>query len=267
MKKRLYTCRARFGVNNDIVAEFLPPVSYAKRKAGKTYTDNVIIFAPGMPSSPSQGLLMETWARRGYWVIFPRYRGTWESSGKFLEKSPHEDIREVIDGLTKPLVSLWDGKKFFCHPKHMSIFASSFGGPAGLLNSKDPRVSAVIAFSPMVDWRVKSKREPLEHMGKFLQSAYGEAFRFVPDAWQKLQRGNFYNPATEVQNIEGSKVLIIHAQDDDVIAIAPVRAFAKATGSTYIALKKGGHFGLAASVMPTLTKRIQIFLKKHENSR
>ena len=84
--------RTRF--NKEIVAEFLPPVRQGKKH-------RVIILCDGMPSVPTKQPLAEFLARKGYWVFYPRWRGAWESGGKFLEKSPVEDIAEVITGIEK----------------------------------------------------------------------------------------------------------------------------------------------------------------------
>ena len=52
-----------------------------------------------MPSIPSKQPLSDFLAAKGFWVIYPRYRGAWESGGEFLAKSPHEDILDVLDEL------------------------------------------------------------------------------------------------------------------------------------------------------------------------
>lgn len=78
--------RTRF--RNQIVAEFLPPSQ--PRKIQK-----LIILCDGMPSIPRKQPLCEFLAAQGYWVIYPRYRGAWESGGQFLAKSPHEDILDI----------------------------------------------------------------------------------------------------------------------------------------------------------------------------
>ena len=85
-----FTFRARFAW--DIVTEFLPPARMGRRQ-------RVIVLCDGMPSIPRKQPLAEFLAAKGYWVFYPRYRGAWESGGKFLEQSPHEDILAVIGGL------------------------------------------------------------------------------------------------------------------------------------------------------------------------
>src|SRR5579864_1047805 len=84
--------RTRF--RKEIVAEFLPPLRGRKTK-------KLIILCDGMPSLPRKQSLSEFLAAKGFWVIYPRYRGAWESGGEFLERSPHEDILDITDDLPK----------------------------------------------------------------------------------------------------------------------------------------------------------------------
>src|SRR5579864_8657883 len=84
--------RTRF--KKEIVAEFLPPATSSKQH-------NVIILCDGMPSIPRKQSLVEYLSGKGYWVFYPRWRGAWESGGQFLERSPHEDILDIVDDLPK----------------------------------------------------------------------------------------------------------------------------------------------------------------------
>src|SRR3989344_3616458 len=89
--------RTRF--KKDIVCEFLPPARKSSR---------VVILCGGMPAyTGRKDALMEFFARKGYWVFLPRYRGSWESGGQFLKRSPHEDIIDVINGLSRGFPDLW----------------------------------------------------------------------------------------------------------------------------------------------------------------
>ena len=75
--------RTRF--KREILTEFLPPARATKKQ-------RVIVLCDGMPSIPRKQSLSEFLAAKGYWVFYPRYRGSWESGGEFLARSPHEDI-------------------------------------------------------------------------------------------------------------------------------------------------------------------------------
>src|ERR1035437_8100126 len=89
--------RTRF--KEQIVAEFLLPSQPRKKQ-------KLIILCDGMPSIPRKQPFSEFLAAKGFWVIYPRYRGAWESGGEFLAKSPHEDILDVLDELPKGLKKL-----------------------------------------------------------------------------------------------------------------------------------------------------------------
>lgn len=254
--KKVSIHRTRIG--KDIVAEFALPLSAKHIKAGK-----VAIFATGAPAMPGKNVLLDFLARKGFYVIAPRYRGSWESAGRFLLKEPTEDIREVIDALNKPLMSLYEGKAYaFPKKPKVYIFASSFGGPAGFLLSKDKRVAKVVAFSPVCDWRVRSEAEPLEHMDHFVKLAYGEGYRLASGAWKKLAKGDFYNPMTALGRVDGEKSLIFHARNDEVVPFSSVFDFAYTTGATLKASNKGGHMGLLELKEPDTWKEVVRFLKK-----
>ena len=84
--------RTRF--KKEIVAEFLPPARSSKQQ-------RAIILCDGMPSIPRKQALVEYLSGKGYWVFYPRWRGAWESGGQFLERSPHEDILDIVSELPK----------------------------------------------------------------------------------------------------------------------------------------------------------------------
>lgn len=80
--------RTRF--KKAIVAEFVDPSRPQKKQ-------KLIILCDGMPSIPRKQRLVEFLAAKGFWVIYSRYRGAWESGGEFLERAPHEDILDILD--------------------------------------------------------------------------------------------------------------------------------------------------------------------------
>jgi pimeloyl-ACP methyl ester carboxylesterase len=223
---KIELCRTRFG--DDIVAEFLPSERDSKK---------VAILTSGAPGYPGgKGELMQKLSRLGYWSIVPRYRGTWESNGTFLEYSPAEDVQLIM---------------------------SAFGGPAAILNSGDERVRKAITLSAVTDWRDQQHTvEPLELMNQYVPEAFGMAYRPNEHAWEKLTEGNFYNPATAHDSIAGEKLLLIHAIDDKVVHAAPAEALAKEVGATYIKLPSGGHMGVGSMHEPKIWKYIEKFLKE-----
>lgn len=215
-----------------------------------------------MPASPGRGNVLEFYAKKGFWIFAPRYRGTWESGGSFLRHSPEKDIKDVIDSLPRGFTEAFEHKKFKVKPDELYLFASSFGGPAGLLLSSDRRVNRVVAFSPVVDWKNHLKHgETIDWTYRFTREAFGEAYRFSRKNWEKQKSGRFYNPMTNLAKIDGRKVLILHAQDDDVVPWRPVRKLAKLTGANLWLLKRGGHCSSDWLIKPRFYKKIAGFLK------
>jgi dipeptidyl aminopeptidase/acylaminoacyl peptidase len=228
--------RTRFG--KDIVAEFLPP-------SGKHRRDKVIILCDGMPSIPRKQPLSEFLAHKGYWVFYPRYRGAWESGGEFLERSPHEDILAVLDGLTKPIKEVAFGQSFALSPDDVFVIGGSFGGPAAILASMDQRVKCVLANCPVVDWRILRDAEKAEtsnpSYAAYIREAFGSAYRLSAKNWRKLYSGKFYNPAHHCDEIDAAKVMMFHAKDDPNIPWQSVHDFARRTGIKLKLLARGGH--------------------------
>ena len=236
----------------EIIAEFAIP---------KKKTNKVVIICGGLPSSPSKKERIELFCKEGFWVFAPRYRGTWESHGEFLKKSPHIDIIDVIDGLSS-FVELWSGKRYSIKNPEVYLVGISFGGPAAILNSQDRRVKKVLAISPVIDWTNDSKEEPMGKLGKFVKVAFGRAYNFSDKNWAKLMKGKFYNPITELEKVDGNKIWLFHAKDDLTVLPKPSIKFAKLTGCKLTLVAKGGH-GIAKNVLQNKKsmRRIVNFLK------
>jgi pimeloyl-ACP methyl ester carboxylesterase len=228
--------RARF--KNEIVAEFLPP-SRTQRK------QRLIILCDGMPSIPSKQPLSEFLAAKGFWVIYPRYRGAWESGGEFLAKSPHEDILDVLDELPKELKEIAFGQRFRLAPDQVFVIGGSFGGAAAILLSLDPRGKRVVANCSVVDWSILDTAEKAEtanaNYAEYIRQAFGNSYRLSDANWNKLRSGTFYNPWHHRREIEGSKVLMFHAKDDPHVPYERTRLFAELTGAALKSLMCGGH--------------------------
>jgi dipeptidyl aminopeptidase/acylaminoacyl peptidase len=235
--------RARF--KTEILAEFLPPA-----RPGKC--QRVIILCDGMPSIPRKQPLAGFLAQKGYWVFYPRYRGTWESGGEFLKTSPHLDLLDVIDELPKGVLEVTFGKKYSIKPDEIYVIGGSFGGAASILASLDPRVKKVIANCPVVDWSVLAHSEKAEtsnpSYAAYIRQAFGLAYRLSDRNWSKLRTGNFYNPAHHIKQIDPSKAMMFHAQDDPYVPYKSVARFADRTGIKLKSFKRGGHLSTDQTV-------------------
>lgn len=253
-KKHFPIHRARI---DDIIVEFSVPPTERLRKKGR-----VALIAKGAPGMPGGSSFLEFLARQGFYAILPRYRGTWESSGTFLKKEPTEDLRDVLDFVTKGfLVDLFENKKYL-FPKNpeVYIFAGSFGGPAGLFLSSDTRVRKVFAYAPVVDWRAAMPEEPLEEFALFSKHLFGEGYRFAKNGVEKLVSGKFYNPATAKNRTNGEKIHIFHSKDDAIVPYMPSVSFAEEIGAEYTVFARGGHGGASSVMEPRVWKIVSRYL-------
>jgi pimeloyl-ACP methyl ester carboxylesterase len=251
----MYPYRARF--KKEIVAEFLPP-------SRKTKKDRVILLCDGMPGIPSKQSLALFLSQKGFWVIHPRYRGTWESGGLFLRESPAKDILDIVHELPKSLRELTFGKKFTLNPEKIYVIGCSFGGAAAVLSTLDPKVDKAVAICPVVDWKASRSGERKETSNKsypaYLKEAFGEAYRFRPKDWAKLYTKRFYNPAFHTGEIDPQKLLLFHAQDDPYVPFQTVESFAYRTRAKLVRFKRAGHLSMNRTVQKNWA-RIKLFLK------
>ncbi len=254
MKISSYPTRVSFA--RGIIAEVLFP----DHQTGK-----VAVLAGGLPSSPVKHDLLRFLTKRGYLALFFRYRGTWESSGSFLENSPADDLHDILTELSrkKSLRDIASGEKIPLKVSSIHLFGSSFGGPAVLLNSKHPMVKKVIVLSPVLDWKsVDQGKEPLHPHARFLEQGYPGAYRVRSSKdWQKLLKNDFYNPVTMTDKVDGKKIFILHAADDEVVPMDPLLPFVEATGATYYVKPHGGHH--LHITHQFLWKKIDKFLRSH----
>lgn len=247
--------RTRF--KEEIVAEFLPPVRRGKKQ-------RVIVLCDGMPSIPRKQALVEFLSDQGFWVFYPRYRGAWESDGRFLERSPHEDILDIVDELPKGVREIAFGKRFALLPDEVFVIGGSFGGAAAILSSLDRRVTKVIANCPVVDWKVLARAEKAEtssaSYAAYIREAFGNGYRLSDRNWKKLRSGTFYNPAYHVREITPSKIMIFHAKDDPYIPYKVVKHFAELAGAKLKTLNRGGHIR-TEYIVQTYWPRIKEFFE------
>jgi predicted alpha/beta hydrolase family esterase len=156
---------------------------------------------------------------------------------------------------------LYNDKTFKIKNPEVYLIGSSFGGPAVILASGEPKVKKVVAFSPVINWQVETKKERLNWLGKFTKDAFGEGYRFDQNDWEKLKGGKFYNPMAEVENLDKNKIMIFHAADDEVVYLKPSEEFSKKLGCKFVALKSGGHLSSSNAIKPEFWKKIKQFFK------
>lgn len=245
--------RTRF--KKEIVAEFLPPVRALKKQ-------RVIILCDGMPSVPRKQPLAQWLSQKGYWVFYPRWRGAWESDGQFLQRSPQQDLSDIIDELPKGVRESAFGKKFKLSPSEIFVIGGSFGGAAAILASPDPRVKKVIANCPVVDWSILKEEQKKETSNKsyvaYIREAFGNGYRLSEKNWNKLRSGIFYSPIHHIKELTPAKILMFHAKDDPYVPWRSVSSFASSAGIKLRLLARGGHVR-TESIVQTYWPQIKRF--------
>lgn len=236
---------------NEIVAEFLPP---------RKDSNKVVILCDGLPSMPAKQKLVKFLAKKNFWVFHPRYRGSWESLGEFLDKSPERDIFDIIDSLDVGFVDLYNDEVYRIENPEIFVFGASFGGTCALLTSLDSRVKKVVAAAPVVDWR-KISQDDFAKEYNFIRQAFAGAYRYKQGREEELRRGRFFNPINYLTDYQPEKILIIHAQDDDLVPFAPAQEFAQKIGCRFLNLRSGGHLSSSIFRKWKIFRKINKFIK------
>jgi alpha/beta superfamily hydrolase len=236
---------------NEIIAEFLPP---------KHPSNRVVILCDGLPSVPGKAEVVQWFSKKGYWCFNLRYRGTWESLGNFLDHDPTQDVLDLIDSLPGGFRTIWSEEDFKVDPDFVAVVGASFGGAVALMASLDDRVDKVVALAPVIDWTDESEDEPMDWFASVIRRGYGGAMTFTDEDWGRLSRGEFFQPMARIDQLDPSKLFIVHAQDDRVVHIGPTLELLKRTGCKGKVLKRGGHLSSRIVTKWPLSRQVQKFL-------
>ena len=207
---------------------------------------------------------MDFLSRRGYWTAHMRYRGTWESGGRFLARPPHEDVLDVARAMRRGFDDVWGGGRVSPDPKEVIVMGASFGGMTAIMASLSDDIAKAVALAPVVDWRQEGKRglESPAFLHEVIREGYGGAYRFSPNGWRELVAGRLSNPWDARGDIDSEKLLLFHAQDDDVTPFRMTSRFAKASGCAFVPRKHGGHLSLSALMRPMNWTHVERFLRE-----
>lgn len=253
----------RANVANGIVVDIMPPqVSWLGKMLHKKKIEknHVVVLCAGMPSNPIKASVLQWLSQRGYWVVSLRYRGTWESSGTFLDHDPAEDVRDVIDALFQPIKSVWDEREVQIRDPHITVIGISFGGPAALFASTHPRVQKVISLAGVVDWRRPGEDESLEDVVQIVAEGYPGVYACSSDHLLSLSKGTWYNPITQIDDIDVQKVYCLHDRDDTIVSYESVEEFTKASGVPLETVNGYGHMGSSTLKNTSIWKHIEAFI-------
>ncbi|MBU2503940.1 MAG: hypothetical protein KJ879_02715 [Nanoarchaeota archaeon] len=181
-------------------------------------SNGAIVLLDGLPSNPSsKDQLMQKLSEYNYDVFFPRYEGTWESKGKFLERAPSEPIIGFIEALGKG-ENIGNNKY---KAKKVFLLGASFGGGVALDIAFKYPVDKICVTSPVISFKgVKG----IKTLGDYLKTEHSKNYRFDLKEWQKLIQDEVWNlKNNEIKNPSG--ILIVAGKNDDQIKESDVVKF------------------------------------------
>jgi len=227
---------------------------------------DVVIILPGFPGRNDYNEIIEVFFERGYHVFVPRYRGSYQSSGTFLSKSPVDDLTMFTRNLRKGSAkSLWDMKKHNFKINKIILVASSFGGAvASGLVAKEPGFSHLILASPVWDFAKHNENgdeQDLEHLTSFVKRAYKNCYRLSFDNLRnRAMKFKDINPVNYIHGLIDFPVLVLHDPNDKVVAFRHTKEMlTNLNKATYIEHYLG--HGLNEHLINAFWKEIDKFIK------
>jgi len=229
----------RFNLNG-LRGEFLIPKG----------VNQVVIIADGFPSTPIKKDFMRFLEDNGFASFYPRYYGTWESDGKFLEHSPVNDIVQLVDFLSsnREIEDLYNQKKVPFKFDKIHIVGVSFGGSVALELTKCDNVNKIVSLCPVIDYKSfanKKEGQSFKNLISFIKKGFGTAFCFDKKGVQKLSKGELVNPIEiPIKKFNKNEVLIVHGSQDSIVAVEEVKKFAKKNNIKFKELSNKNHLSL-----------------------
>jgi esterase/lipase len=207
-----------------VVFEYLLP---------KHYTTAIIVL-DGLPRIPELSGFINLLYSWGYAVFFPRLKGTWESTGEFLNHNPIEDVQNLANLLR-------NGTTIDDTPIKVNtvvVLGASFGGIIALGVSACESVSSSIALSPVY---AMSAVAGIETLYSFIKDAYPGAYRCSEDNWHKLLRDEIISlrASIEHQQLNATKCVIVAGENDCQIDITELKNLSDAYGIRFQTLPTG----------------------------
>lgn len=175
------------------------------------FSHNGVLFLHGYPGSQKNYDIAEHLALRGFHCWVMHYRGAWQSEGQYSLLSIYKDVEQILSYLKT---------KGFPHDS-ISLIGASWGGYVALeMLARNPNLYKVIALAPFINLAIDD--HAIETGAQFLNSITKPAIRnyeknqIVADL-KVVSRD--YNPADKANTMDGSKILIIHGENDTICPV------------------------------------------------
>jgi esterase/lipase len=183
-----------------------------------------IILLSGFPSSNQRDEIMHFFYEKGFNVFFPRFKGTFQSEGKFLETNPVSDLLSFIKELKKGYAkNLWDMNKINFKVGKIYVIGDSFSGAIACgLGACSKDVSKIILASPVLDYKkhnIDGNEQDLDALTLFVKRAYKNLYRYSFSSLQKqLDKFKEISPSFYLKSLN-KPILLLHDPNDNTVSI------------------------------------------------
>jgi len=186
-----------------------------------------------LPNQPHSQDFGENLAQEGFYVLQPRYLGSWESSGSF---SIENCLKTVMVSekifLKKNAVESYSQKEITWDIKDIYILGSSFA-PAIILSILHKlKTKKIICLSPLTDLTKHNSdskiiEQDLNFLYGFLKRGFGNAFRnFRKIDWDKFVKGRSKaNPIEHCLKFKDKQIFLLHGDLDKTVSIKRTKEY------------------------------------------
>ena len=175
------------------------------------FSHNKVLFFHGYPGSQKNYDLAEHLALKGFECTVWHYRGAWKSEGRYSLVSNYKDTETLLNFLNKK----GDGHE------EISLVGASWGGFVALETfARNPNIRKVVLLAPFIN--MGSDEKAFQTGVRFLSSITKPSIRnYEREDIEKDLRiiERQFNPLKKLSDLDGSKVLIIHGENDTICPI------------------------------------------------
>jgi len=189
----------------------------------KDKRDTIILLA-GFPGSNQKDEMMYFFYEKGFNVFFPRFKGTFQSEGKFLETNLVDDLLFFIKELKKVQAkNLWDMSKVHFKIGKINVVGDSFSGAiaCGLCACSED-ISKIILASPVLDYKkhnIDGDEQDLDALTLFVKRAYKNLYRYSFNSLQKeINKFKEISPDFYLKLLN-KPILLFHDPNDRAVSI------------------------------------------------
>jgi pimeloyl-ACP methyl ester carboxylesterase len=226
---------------------------------------DAIVLLPGFPSKNFNDDILYFFNEKGYHVFFPRYKGSYQSNGKFLKTNIVTDLASFTKQLNKgKATNLWDNKLIKFKIKEKILLGGSFSGAIACgLAANTKEFSKIILSAPVWDFSKHNKdggEQELHNLTNFVKKAYKNLYRFeFEDIQRELIKVKELDPKNYAYKLN-MPILIFHDSHDETVSIEHTRAMVKRLKGAKLIEHSLGH-GLSLDLMTKFYKDISKFIR------